>query len=195
MTLEYLINTYGYIAILIGTFIEGEAVLIMGGLAAQLGYLHLTWVIVAAFVGALCWDQLRFFIGRRYGESVLNRFPRLRPRSRKVFALIERHSTPIILVLPFLHGFREVSPIAIGMSRVRTSQFVILNTSAALAWSIALGIGGYFFGHALQLILGDVRRYQLGALAVIFCLSVAILLINHVWKRRQTASGGEHSAE
>ena len=65
MTLEYLIHTYGYLAILLGTFIEGETVLIMGGLAAQLGYLRLPWVIAAAFVGAVSWDQLLFVAGRR----------------------------------------------------------------------------------------------------------------------------------
>ena len=185
MTLEYLINTYGYLAILLGTFIEGETVLIMGALAAQLGYLHLPWVIVAAFAGALCWDQLLFFIGRRYGASVLARFPKWRPRAEKVFRLIERHRTPIILVFPFLHGFREVSPIAIGMSRVPAALFILLNASAAVVWSVALGLGGYFFGHGLQLILGDVRRYQLGGLIVIVCIGAAVWLIKHFTSRQR----------
>ena len=179
MSLEHLINTYGYVAILLGTFIEGETVLIMGGLAAQLHYLRLPWVIVAAFVGAVSWDQLLFFVGRRYGPSVLTRFPKWRPRAEKVLRLIERHRIPIILVFPFLHGFREVSPVAIGMSRVPALLFILLNTLAALLWSVLLGLGGYFFGHALQLLIGDVKRFELGGLAVLVCIGLLVWLVKH----------------
>ena len=64
MTLQSLIDTYGYLAILVGTFFEGETILVLGGFAAYRGYLHLPWVIIAAFVGSLCGDQLFFFLGR-----------------------------------------------------------------------------------------------------------------------------------
>ena len=39
--LESLIDTYGYLTILIGTFLEGETILVLGGFAAHRGYLHL----------------------------------------------------------------------------------------------------------------------------------------------------------
>lgn len=45
MSLEYLIDTYGYPAILIGTFLEGETILVLGGIVAKLGYLKLPWVM------------------------------------------------------------------------------------------------------------------------------------------------------
>jgi membrane protein DedA with SNARE-associated domain len=57
---ETILKTYGYWAIFIGTFAEGETILILGGIAAKLGYLALPWVILAAFVGGLCGDQLFF---------------------------------------------------------------------------------------------------------------------------------------
>ena len=61
MDLQSIIENYGYAAIFIGTFLEGETILILAGLAAHQGYLVLTWVILAAFLGSLCGDQL-FFI-------------------------------------------------------------------------------------------------------------------------------------
>jgi hypothetical protein len=33
MSIESLIDTYGYLAVLIGTFVEGETVLVLGGFA------------------------------------------------------------------------------------------------------------------------------------------------------------------
>lgn len=63
MTLDQLIDTYGYWAILVGTLLEGETILLLGGFAAYQGYLALPWVILAAFIGAFCGDQLFFFLG------------------------------------------------------------------------------------------------------------------------------------
>ena len=71
MTLESMINTHGYWAVLVGTFFEGETVLLLGGFAASQGYLVLRWVIVVAFFGTLCADQLFFFLGRRYSQATL----------------------------------------------------------------------------------------------------------------------------
>jgi membrane protein DedA with SNARE-associated domain len=44
MTLDYIVQTYGYAAIVIGTFFEGETILVVGG------FLHLSGVIVSAFI-------------------------------------------------------------------------------------------------------------------------------------------------
>ena len=59
--MESLIENYGYLAILIGTLLEGGTILVLGGFTAHQGYLALPWVILAAFAGSLCGDQL-FFI-------------------------------------------------------------------------------------------------------------------------------------
>jgi membrane protein DedA with SNARE-associated domain len=58
MDLLSIIENYEYAAILIGTFLEGETILVLAGLAAHQGYLVLTWVILAAFLGSLGGDQL-----------------------------------------------------------------------------------------------------------------------------------------
>ena len=80
MDLQNIIENYGYAAILIGTFLEGETILVLAGLAAHQGSLVLTWVIIAAFAGSLCGDQL-FFI---WGANTVRRFyPGGRPGSRK----------------------------------------------------------------------------------------------------------------
>ena len=70
---QSIIENYGYAAILIGTFLEGETILELAGLAAHQGYLVLTRVILAAFVGSLCGDQLFFYFGRKHSQAVLSR--------------------------------------------------------------------------------------------------------------------------
>ncbi len=53
MSLEHFIATWGYAAPVIGTFFEGETILVLGGFAAHHGYLHLPGVILSAFAGSL----------------------------------------------------------------------------------------------------------------------------------------------
>ena len=75
MTLEHLIDSYGYIVVLIGTLLEGETILVLGGIAAKLGYLELPWVITCAFTGTLLGDQFFFFMGRYKGHAYLEKRP------------------------------------------------------------------------------------------------------------------------
>lgn len=73
MNLEEVVTHYGYIGILIGTFLEGETILIIAGFLAHRGYLELPFVIVAAFFGSLIGDQLYFYIGRFKGGEFIRK--------------------------------------------------------------------------------------------------------------------------
>ena len=75
MNLAGLLATYGYLAVAVGTFLEGETILLMAGFAAHCGYLDLSKVILVAFVAGFLGDQFYFFLGQRYGDRILARFP------------------------------------------------------------------------------------------------------------------------
>ena len=170
MDWELIIGSYGYIALLVGTFLEGETILILAGLAAHLGYLHLPWVILVAFLGTLSGDQLFFYLGRRQSRFVLDKHPAWQRRLDRVERLFERYQTLLILGFRFLYGLRTVTPFVLGRSGVAPGYFFVLNTVGALVWSLVVGIGGYLFGNLLKIIMGDIKRYELeafGAIAII----------------------------
>ena len=73
--LESLLTTYGYPIIIIATFLEGETVMILAGVAAHLAYLSLYIVIICGFSGTLIGDQLYFFLGRRHGKKHAGKTP------------------------------------------------------------------------------------------------------------------------
>ena len=175
---------YGYLAILIGTFLEGETILVLGGFAAYRGYLYLPWVVVAAFIGSLFGDQLFFFLGRWHSQKVLARHPSWRKRVNKAQRLVEQYRTPLILVFRFLYGLRVVVPFVIGMSTVPTLHFILLNVVGALVWAMVVGTGGYLFGSALEILIGDIKHYEaqvLGAIAVVG----ALIWVIHFYRRRK----------
>jgi membrane protein DedA with SNARE-associated domain len=185
MMLDYLIDTYGYLAILIGTFLEGETVLVLGGIAARLSYLDLPWVIVCAFTGTVIGDQLFFFLGRYHGTALLRKYPAWNKRAAKAGGMLERHRVPVILGYRFLYGLRSVTPFVIGMSRVRVIEFVVLNMLSAAVWANSIGALGYLFGHGLELVLGNIKRYEIAAFVLIVLSSLSIWLMHMAYTRRK----------
>jgi membrane protein DedA with SNARE-associated domain len=160
MTLEYLISHYGYVALIIGTFLEGESILIVAGFAVHLGYLKLQWVILSAFAGSVAGDQLYFFLGRVKGEAFLQKRPRWKTKINKVWKLLDRYRTLLILGFRFAYGLRTVTPFAIGLSNIRASRFLVLNVIGGLCWSVVVALVGYFFGAAALAVFVDVKKYE-----------------------------------
>jgi membrane protein DedA with SNARE-associated domain len=186
MTLASLIQEYGYAAVFAGTFIEGETVLIMAGFAAHRGYLVLPWVMATATLGSFLGDQLFFFLGRRYGTRLLQRFSILEARARRMRALLDRYHLPVILGVRFLYGLRTVGPMVIGMSHVPWPRFFLLNLLGAISWAIAVTSAGYLFGEALSLLMTNVRHYEAALLGVIALLGIAFWLM-YRWRQRNTS--------
>ena len=75
LMLESLLRAYGYPVLIIGTFLEGESVMLLAGVAAHIGDLSLDWVILCGFCGTFFGDQLYFILGRRHGKSMLAKRP------------------------------------------------------------------------------------------------------------------------
>jgi len=178
LTLEHLIDSYGYLALVAGTFLEGETILVLGGVAAKLGYLRLPWVIVSAFVGTLMSDQLFFFMGRWQGQALLLKHPHWNSRAQRVHRMLERHRIPIIIGFRFVYGFRTITPFVLGMSRVPAVEFIAFNIVGAAAWASAIACLGYAFGKAMELLLGDIRHYEKWILLSVIAAGSIIWLLH-----------------
>ncbi|HEB88532.1 MAG TPA: DedA family protein, partial [Deltaproteobacteria bacterium] len=158
---ETFLSTYGLIVVVVGTFFEGETVLVLAGLAAHRGYLPLPAVVGAGFVGTILGDQLYFLIGRWRGEAVLARHPDWRPRVARAQAFLERHHVLFILGFRVLYGLRTISPFAVGTSNVRFRRFLALDALTAILWSAGIALLGYSVGKGAETLLGEVRRFEL----------------------------------
>lgn len=184
--MEHLIATYGYLAVAVGSFLEGETVLVMAGFAAHRGYMAFRYVVLAAFLGSLAGDQLYFFLGRTRGAAFLARHPRWQARAARVHRMLERRQAFFIISVRFglVWGFRTLAPFVIGMSRVPTSRFVLFNTIGAALWALSIGALGYFFGHGLELALGDVKRYERAAFLFLVVAGAVFWLWRFLRSRR-----------
>ncbi len=184
-TLSELIRNYGYLAILIGTFLEGETILLLGGLAAHMGYLELPWVMVMAFSGSFAGDQLYFYIGRHYGPKIIAKRLSWQESAEKVYRHLHRHQNLLILSFRFFYGLRNVTPFAVGAARISRARFFVLNLIGAVIWAVIFSTAGYLSGGALRLMLDDFKRYQLYILLGLLIAGILFWLITLVRRRRR----------
>lgn len=166
MDLALFIQDYGYLAVALGSFLEGEAVLLAGSLAAARGHLELPLVLSIAAFSSFLGDLPYFFAGRRYGASVLARFPSLRRRRLRLQKLLQRHQVPLVLTMRFLYGLRIAGLLTLGMSRMSAVRFLCLDFIGAVIWASVVCALGYGLGRAVQALLGGVGTAEQVTLAV-----------------------------
>ncbi|HYA36732.1 MAG TPA: DedA family protein [Candidatus Methylomirabilis sp.] len=184
-TLTELIRQYGYVAILIGTFLEGETILILGGFAAHMGYLDLPLVIASALAGSFSGDQLYFYIGRHFGPKIIARRLSWQDGAEKVYKHLHRHQNLLILTFRFFYGFRNVTPFVVGSARVSRARFFALNLIGAVVWAFSFGYAGFLFGEAFNLYIDNFQRYQMYALLALAALGLFIWLFTLLRHRRR----------
>jgi membrane protein DedA with SNARE-associated domain len=179
VSLAGLIADYGYVALFVGTLLEGETLLILAGFAAHQGYLQLHWVITVALLGGFLGDQFYFWLGRWRAAWVLSRFKRFAPLFERTNALIDRYHEVLIVAIRFLYGLRTVGPMAFGMSKVPVWRFVFFNALGATIWAVVIGGAGFLFGQAMKLWLHDLKRVEEVLLFSILCGG----LVFWAWRR------------
>ena len=172
MNIAEWVQSYGYLAVAVGTFLEGESVLLIAGAAVAHGHLSMPIVIAIATFASFLGDQMYFFIGRRYGETLLARYPSLKPRAARVMSLLDRHHLPLILSIRFLYGLRTVGPITIGMSSVSWSRFMLLNGLGAVLWAMLITSIGFGAGHALVYLLHSVDADEVWGFSLLLALGL-----------------------
>jgi len=185
---EYL-ELHGYWILFVGTFLEGEAILIMAGFLAFGGYLHITGVIATAFAGSFLGDQFYFYLGRFKGKGLLRRFHTIARKFREALRLIEKYGIFVAFISRYTYGFRIVLPIILGITTLPARTFLWINLISALSWAIVFSLAGYLFGKSASLFLDDVGKYEhylmITLLGVIMTIWLAHLY--HAWKIKKPA--------
>lgn len=183
LDLPGLIDSYGYLAVAVGAFLEGETILVLAGLAAYREYLDFTAVVVIAMVCGFAGDQLYFWLGRRHGQLILLRFPDAQEKALRFDAMLARWHAPLIVTIRFMYGFRIVGPVLLGMGRVPAWKFLVCNFIGAAIWAPLVAGLGYLFGNMLESLLDDMRNVELWAFAAIVVAGLASVLV-HKWRLR-----------
>jgi membrane protein DedA with SNARE-associated domain len=189
LSLEALIARYGLLALFAGAGIEGETVVIAGGLLAHKGLFPLPGAMAAAAAGSFVADQIFFALGRYFRDRPWVRRVRQRPLFERALALLERYPIGFIFAFRFLYGFRTVSPVAIGTTKVSVRLFVLVNLASAIVWGVVFTSIGYLFGHGFEKLIERYVPNRHAILIVAVCGVALAALVGawHWWRTRKRA--------
>lgn len=184
MSPESLLEQFGYFAVFIGTFLEGEAILVAAGFFASRGYLDVFVVGVVAFAGAYAGHLFWFWLGRAHGVRLLDRFPRMKRHFGKGIRVFERYGAAAIIITQWVYGLRITAAVIIGMSKIAVVKFLIYEAVSCALWAAVITTLGFYFGRAIEAVLGRVEHVEKYALVVIAVGALAMWMY-HRWKEKK----------
>lgn len=190
MQLEQIVAHYGLWALGLGAGVEGETVVVLGGVMVHRGLLPMVPAMLVAAFGSFVADQTFFAAGRRFRDHAFVRRAQARPTFRRALAQFDRHPVLFVFAFRFLYGLRTVSPLAIGTTSLPAGRFLLVNAAAALLWGAVFVTVGFFFGQAFEAAFGRIRRIEHVVLPLVG-MAIVIAAGVSLWRRRRatTAAG------
>jgi membrane protein DedA with SNARE-associated domain len=184
MSPESLLEQFGYLAVFLGTFLEGEAILVAAGFFASRGYLDIWLVCLVAFLGAYVGHLFWFWLGRAHGVRLLDRFPSMKRHFGKGMRVFERYGVAAIILTQWIYGLRITCAVIIGMSKIGLVKFLFYEALSCAIWAAAITALGYYFGRAIESLLGRVEHIEKYGLLIIVVIAVGFWLY-HRWKEKK----------
>jgi membrane protein DedA with SNARE-associated domain len=80
---------------------------------------------------------------------------------------------------------RITAAVIIGISRIPLIIFLVVEAISVVVWAAVISAAGYFFGRAVEEVLGRAAHIEKYGLAILIALGVAVWLY-HRWKERRS---------
>lgn len=174
---ETWIENYGYLAVFLGSILEGETILILAGYSMSRGYLDPVLTYALAVAGGTMGDSIYYWLGRRYGARVMSWLAVPRPFRVRATVLLRRWRRQAAFTTRFAYGLRVPLPLLIGASRMPAHVFHLYNLIGAASFAALYLLLGFLFGEAVEEIVGRVRPYEQWILLALAGLGALIWLV------------------
>ena len=188
--IQHLLETYGYLAVLLlvgleslGIPLPGETALLTASAYAATGHLSIVGVIVAAAVGALLGDAGAYWIGRTGGLALVRRYGRLfrvdDAKLERAQRFFKRHGGKTVFLGRFVSLLRMLAALMAGVTRMPYGRFSVFNVTGGICWAMLFGSLGYAFGRHLPQLEHAIG--QAGALVVLLAALLVALILAGRW--------------
>jgi len=157
------IHHWGYLAIVVfillgnvGVPVPEESILVLAGYLAWHGTLRLPLILIVAILSAIAGDNLGYWLGRRYGQTLIARYGRwvlLTPaRLEATRRFMARYGGLGVFAARFIAGLRFIASPLAGSTGLRPLTFFTANalgaviyvpTMVAAGYGVAYGLGDY----------------------------------------------------
>jgi membrane protein DedA with SNARE-associated domain len=176
------LTRYGYAGLfgllllgILGLPIPDETLLVFCGYLIYKGRLHFGWAFLSGFTGSLAGISLSYYLGRKFGRTVIQRFGRyIRVTPRDVDQVgnwFKRIGLWLLAIGYFIPGVRHFTALVAGMSYLEFGRFVCFAYPGAAVWVATFLTLGYVFGERWEHTSEVIHRYTIAA--TLFALALA----------------------
>ncbi len=171
-----------------GVPLPGETALVASGVLASQGKLNIVAVIAVAAFAAILGDNCGYWIGRRGGRELLDRWSfvskhwqKVLPRAERIFA---KHGGKTVFFGRFIAILRITAAWMAGISHMPWGRFLVFNAAGGILWATLVGLVAYYSGQAAA---SAIQTYGLYAAGVIVVAVIGVVLGLRWWERRMIA--------
>jgi membrane protein DedA with SNARE-associated domain len=193
---EHFLETWGYLAIFILSFISSmglpvgsEVAIIYGGVLAsgqitgEPHHLNLVVVILVAVVAEVLGSLLGYVIGYYGGRPLVDRLGKYVLLTHKDLdraeAWFERRGEPVVLFGRFIPLLRSFVSFAAGLGEMAMAKFLVFTIIGCTIWCAALSGIGYSLGSSYQHVL-KAFSYAGYVAALLFVIAVVLLFAHRI---------------
>lgn len=205
--LQAIVEHGGYLFILISTisegipifgqFIPGHSIVIISGLLAKIEVLNIYKVFLVVIFGAVIGDIIGFYLGKKYGISLLTKFGQYlflkKEYIDKALMLVKENTIKTIILGRFSPITRTLSPFLVGASGIHTKKFWLFDSIGVIIWATISIMVGYIFGASYNTVSALLGKYILIAILLGFFIAWGYRFINrqfHIFARYELITLG-----
>ncbi|MGE5687473.1 MAG: DedA family protein [Gemmatimonadota bacterium] len=188
MGLTQLIIQYGLAAVFLGSGLEGDLSMVLGGVVSHQGYFRPQVAIAAAALGAFCADCVWYAVGRLHAQRLQDAafYRKVGPR---IAAVTRRIGVWQIIAARFVYGTKNATMLFWGLHNLPLLRFVLVDAvGCVLGASFFVGLG-YLVGDGAEALLGKVKRFEFLLLGALVVGVLVLVVIRVLAQRREAASG------
>jgi membrane protein DedA with SNARE-associated domain len=164
--------------------VPSESMVIVGGVAAGLGDLHIPLVIVIAAAGAFLGDNMSYLIGRRASAFIDRRYRRTEKGANRLdwaHSQLEERGGPLLITARFIPGGRTLLTLTCGVTHQDQRWFTKWVGVAAVIWASYASLLGFIGGKTFE----DNHALAFGvAFGMALAATGLIELVRHFRKRK-----------
>lgn len=162
--------------------VPSETSVILAGVLASTGDLHLVLVILFAAAGAIVGDNTAYWIGRKVGHRIVDRWFKGERRKQVDWAhkQVEERGGYLILIGRFIPGGRTAVTLSCGMLEMPWRRFIAWDVAAGLVWATYAAMLGYLGGRTFE--ENPLKGF---ILAFLVALGIAGLIEAYRWFKRR----------
>jgi membrane protein DedA with SNARE-associated domain len=190
----HLLVSYGLILLFAAVAVEsagipvpGETALVAAAILAtpQQHHYSIVSVIAVGAAGAIVGDNVGYWLGRKGGRALLERWEpiarytaRVLPPSERFF---EKHGAKAVFFGRFIAFLRVTAAWLAGISHMRWWRFLLWNAAGGILWATVVSLLAYQFGKAAADAVGSYGLYGAAAIVVV---GLVVLLGLRLLKKR-----------